>query len=129
MLQDPQTHLLINHALCGDVDEITDEGSRVTLTISADMAVDDHDLVHGGFIFGLADYAAMVAVNDPNVVLGSASFKFIKPVVVGDSLVAEATKQESEGKKQVVSVEVNRDDEIVASGEFVCFVLSKHVLD
>ncbi|HMF31410.1 MAG TPA: hotdog domain-containing protein [Candidatus Lokiarchaeia archaeon] len=124
-----QTHLLINHALCGDLLEITDEGSKVTLTLTQDMAVDDHDLVHGGFIFGLADYAAMVAVNHPNVVLGSSSFKFLKPCVVGDNLLAEATKQDVEGKKITVALDVRRGDEVVASGEFVCFALEKHVLD
>jgi acyl-coenzyme A thioesterase PaaI-like protein len=48
------------------------------------MAVDDRGLVHGGFVFGLADHAAMLAVNDPNVVLGAASTRFLKPVRVGE---------------------------------------------
>jgi acyl-coenzyme A thioesterase PaaI-like protein len=50
-------------------------------------------------------------------------------VAVGYSLVAEATKQERQGKKQVVSVEVKRDGELVASGDFICFVPVKHVFD
>jgi acyl-coenzyme A thioesterase PaaI-like protein len=44
------------------------------------MAADQRGLVHGGFTFGLADYAAMVAVNDPNVVLGAAEVRFLAPV-------------------------------------------------
>jgi acyl-coenzyme A thioesterase PaaI-like protein len=48
------------------------------------MVVDAHGLVHGGFVFGLADYAAMLAVNDPNVVLGAAEARFLKPVRRGD---------------------------------------------
>ena len=47
------------------------------------MAADGRGLVHGGFTFGLADFAAMCAVNDPNVVLGAATCKFLAPVQVG----------------------------------------------
>ena len=92
------------------------------------MSVDTHQLVHGGFIFGLADYAAMIAVNDPNVVLGSADVKFLKPVKVGDKVIAEADTIEVKGKKHTVTVEVKREDESVFSGQFTCFVLEKHVL-
>ena len=60
----------------------------VELTATEEMAVDDRGLIHGGFTFGLADYAAMLAVNDPLVVLGSADVKFTAPVKVGESMVA-----------------------------------------
>ena len=33
-------------------------------------------------MFGAADYAAMLAVNDPNVVLGNAELRFVAPVEV-----------------------------------------------
>ena len=42
-----------------------------------------------GFIFGAADYAAMLAVNQPNVVLGAAETHFLKPSRVGDVLLAQ----------------------------------------
>ena len=60
------------------------------MTTTNAMAADDIGLVHGGFIFGMADYAAMLAVNDPNVVLGAADVKFLKPVSVQETVVAEA---------------------------------------
>ena len=63
---EPNTHLGINSALCGEVIELTDGGATAQLTTTAAMAADDQGLVHGGFVFGLADYAAMLAVNDPN---------------------------------------------------------------
>ena len=37
------------------------------LTTDPEMAADDRGLVHGSFTFGLADYAAMLAVNDPSL--------------------------------------------------------------
>ena len=127
--QKPNTHLKINADLCGRVVEITDKGSKVTLTVTPNMAVDAKGLIHGGFVFGLADYAAMVAVNHPNVVLGAANVKFLKPVKVGDTLVATATKKEVTGKKQIILVEVMYEATSVFSGDFTCFVLEKHVLD
>ncbi len=127
--QKQNTHLKINADLCGRVVEITDKGSKITLKINSNMAVDDKGLTHGGFIFGLADYAAMVAVNHPNVVLGAANVKFLKPTKVGDTLIAMATKQEASGKKQVIKVDVQRGEVVVFSGDFTCFVLEKHVLD
>jgi uncharacterized protein (TIGR00369 family) len=93
------------------------------------MAADDSGLVHGGFIFGLADYAAMLAVNHPNVVLGGADVKFLKPVKAGESVYAEATVTSASGKKQMVSVTVKREDDVVFKGDFSCFILEKHVLD
>ncbi len=92
------------------------------------MSVDQTGLVHGGFIFGLADHAAMIAVNHPNVVLGAAEVRFLKPVKAGETVVAKAKVEEKEGKKNSVTVSVSRGEEIVFEGMFTCFVLEKHVL-
>ncbi len=127
--QKQNTHLKTNADVCGRVVEITEKGSTVTLMVTPNMAVDEKGLIHGGFVFGLADYAAMVAVNHPNVVLGAANVKFLKPVKAGEIIVATAQKQEPAGKKLVVKVDVLRGDIPVFSGDFTCFVLEKHVLD
>ncbi len=122
------THENIDRRLCGVPVNIKSGLSKVQLLASADMAVDDFGLIHGGFVFGLADYAAMIAVNDPNVVLGAAEVKFLKPVKAGQSLVAEATVANESGKKRLVNVVVKKDDIEVFEGAFSCFVLEKHVL-
>jgi uncharacterized protein (TIGR00369 family) len=122
------THTKIDHNLCGNPLEISDGTSRVSLTTLDKMAVDSHGLVHGGFIFGLADYAAMLAVNDPNVVLASANVKFLKPVKVGQDIVAKAKVTDQKGKKYFVSVSVENTTKEIFQGEFICFVLEKHVL-
>lgn len=123
------THQLIDNELCGKPVMVENGISRVDFTPTSRMAADTLGLVHGGFIFGLADYAAMLAVNHPNVVLGGSDVKFLKPVKVGESVCAMARVTSSAGKKQMVSVEVKRGDELVFQGEFACFVLEKHVLE
>jgi uncharacterized protein (TIGR00369 family) len=123
------THKLIDRQLCGTPVEFKNGFSQIKLLTTERMIVDDYNLVHGAFVFGLADHAAMLAVNDPNVVLSSASVKFLKPVQVDEVLTAEAHVVKVEGKKQNVHVKVLRDSESVFEGDFVCFTLTKHVLD
>jgi len=126
---DIKTHEKIDQRLCGVPVQTADGSSSVKMETSADMAVDSPGLVHGGFIFGLADHAAMIAVNDPYVVLGGAETRFLKPVRVGDTVVAAARTEEVKGKKHRVAVDVNRGDDLVFQGTFACFVLDKHVFD
>jgi uncharacterized protein (TIGR00369 family) len=123
-----RTHLKINQRLCGEPIAVADGSSRVVLTTRSEMAADGADLVHGGFVFGLADYAAMLAVNHPHVVLGSADVQFLKPVKVGETLRAAASIQTVAGKKQIVDVVVKKDETSVFKGRFTCFVLERHVL-
>lgn len=123
-----KTHDSINSKLCGKPLVLEADFSRIELKTDATMAVDGMGLVHGGFVFGLADYAAMLAVNDPNVVLGSANVKFLKPVKAGETLTAEAKTTEKQGKKHLVSVTVRRGEEPVFTGDLTCFVLDRHVL-
>ena len=93
------------------------------------MSVDEQGLVHGGFVFGLADYAAMLAVNDPNVVLAGAQSRFLKPVRCGDRAVAHARTIATEGRKHEVLVEVRVGSARVFEGTFTCVVLGHHVLE
>jgi acyl-coenzyme A thioesterase PaaI-like protein len=124
-----RTHLGIHADLVGTVTTLSPGSATVTLTATPPMAADDRGLVHGGFTFGLADYAAMCAVNDPNVVLGAAETRFLGPVVSGQVMVAEATVSEEKGRKRSVKVSVKVGGAEVMSGTFTCFVLDHHVLD
>lgn len=124
-----KTHNKISRELCGVPLETAVGFSRVGFTATDDMIVDERGLIHGGFVFGLADHAAMIAVNDPNVVLASANIKFVKPVRIGDRLEAKAVVQNSGKKKQTVYVIVKRGETEVCTGEFICAVLNRHVLD
>lgn len=124
-----KTHLQAHQPLLGTPIEVIDgEKAIVKLVAIENMVVDNHGLVHGGFTFGLADYAAMLAVNDPNVVIGGADVSFVAPVKRGDVMIAEAKVSETRNKKRIVSVMVNVRDKTVFRGELTCFVLEKHVL-
>lgn len=124
-----QTHPRIDRRLCGEPQRVGDGGAAVALETTDEMAADERGLVHGGFLFGLADYAAMLAVNHPHVVLAKAETKFLAPVVVGERVVAEARITEQEGSKAKVRVEASRGDDKVFEGTFTCITPSTHVLD
>jgi acyl-coenzyme A thioesterase PaaI-like protein len=122
------THPSISGALVGEAVAIEAGRATARLVTTAQMAADSRGLVHGGFVFGLADFAAMLAVNDPFVVLGSAEVRFVAPVRVGEVVTSEAEVLEQKGKKQVVRVVARVGDREVLSGTMVAFVLDGHVL-
>jgi len=124
-----KTHLKINSSLCGDLISLEDDCAVVRLTTSLKMISDEKNLIHGGFIFGAADYSAMCAVNHPNVVLGSSEVKFVAPSKLGDTIIFNAKIVEIKAKKQIVKVVGTVRENVVFEGVFTCFVLEKHVLD
>jgi len=126
---EPNTHPLIDRALCGEPISLALGEASVALTMTPKMVVDAHGLVHGGFVFGLADHAAMLAVNDPLVVLGSAQTRFLAPVAVGERVVAHAVRERTEGRKHTVSVSAVVEEREVFSGTFVAYVLDRHVME
>jgi len=125
----PNTHLRADPVLCGEVVSLSEGSARLALEALGSMTVDAQGLIHGGFVFGLADYAAMLAVNDPNVVLGAAETRFLKPVRVGDRVLAEARTVDVRGRRHKVRVEATVSSETVFEGTFTCFVLEHHVLE
>ncbi len=125
-----RTHRLASPRLIGRPVKVGPPEAEVELITTREMAVDEHGLVHGGFTFGAADYAAMLAVNEPTVVLGKAEVKFVRPVKVGETLRARAKIAEDLGRKKIVKGTVlNENNEVVLEGVFYCYVLEKHVLE
>ncbi len=125
---DLKTHNLINPNLCGNLEDLQDGFARVRLVTSDEMVVDKKGLVHTGFVFGAANYAAMAAVNKPNVVLGVARCNFLAPLKVEDEVVFEATAHQTTTRKRNVMVVGKLSDVKVFEGEFAAVVLEKHVL-
>lgn len=126
---DVRTHLGLEHRLCGAPTSLAEGVATATLRTTPEMAADAAGLVHGGFVFGLADHAAMLAVNDPLVVLAGAELRFTAPVRVGDEVVAEARRVEIKGRKHLIDVEARVGDLTVLTGRLTAVVLDRHVLE
>jgi len=126
-----RTHAGISESLVGKAENIeSGKSARASLLTTKNMAVDEKGLVHGGFTFGLADYAAMLAVNHPFVVLLASDVRFMKPVAVGDRLTASAKVTDTMDNRRSVLCEVtNQNGTKVFEDEFLCKVLERHVLE
>ncbi len=125
-----KTHKNASSRLLGTPIYIEDDTEAVVeLEACAEMSVDDKGLVHGGFTFGLADYAAMLAFNSPYVVLRSAECRFLAPVRVGDIMRAKAVVTSRDKKRRSIEVEILVGDVKVLKGVYSCYVLDRHVLD
>jgi acyl-coenzyme A thioesterase PaaI-like protein len=122
------THERINTVYSGEIIKLESGYAKVILDTTEVMRADDVGLVHGGFIFSAADFAAMVAVNEPNVVLASCNCLFLAPVRVGDSVTFEATEHQKEGRKRNVTVRGFVHEIKVFEGEFKTVVTERHVL-
>ena len=124
-----KTHDEINASLCGEIKEMLEGYVVVELETIAEMKADKHGLIHGGFIFGGADYAAMLAVNEKNVVLANSTSSFLSPVKLGDTVRFEARLKNKEGRKRFVKVKGFVLDVKVYEGEFRTIVTDNHVLN
>ncbi|WP_136688260.1 PaaI family thioesterase [Halorhabdus amylolytica] len=126
---DQRTHEQTSEAFVGRPVEIGEETAVVELETTAEMAVDETGLVHGGFVYGAADYAAMLAVNEPTVVLTGSDVAYPNPTQVDETVRATATVADRDPRPSVdVTAEVVESGEVVLSGTFDCAVPSEHVL-
>lgn len=123
------THLQLNESLNGDLVELKEGYSKISLQSDEKMVADEKGLIHGGFIFCAADYAAMACVNHPNVVLAKSEVKFLAPVRLGEKVIFEARKLNKDNHKVSVEVVGKVNNEQVFLGQFFTVILSKHVLD
>ncbi|MDD2789085.1 MAG: hotdog domain-containing protein [Sulfurimonas sp.] len=122
------THNQINQALSGEIIKMEVGYVEVLLTTLPEMLADNVGLVHGGFIFSAADYAAMAAVNEPNVVLVASDCQFLSPVKIHDEVLFKAKVRHKEGRKRNVHVEGHVHDIKVFEGEFKTVITEKHIL-
>ena len=122
------THESINRDLCGEIVKLEKGYVELRLTTVSEMVVDDQGLIHGGFIFSSADFAAMVAVNERNVVLVGSDCQFLSPVKFGDEVNFVARVRHKEGRKRNVHVEAHVLDIKVFEGEFKTVITDRHVL-
>ncbi len=122
------THNSINKDLNGEITKLEKGYVELRLTTTSEMVADELGLIHGGFIFSAADYAAMAAVNERNVVLVGSECQFLSPVKFHDEVNFIARVRHQEGRKRNVHVEAYVLDIKVFEGEFKTVITERHVL-
>ena len=99
-----RTHVELDPNLVGRVDHLNEDESHTTLNTTKAMHADEERLVHSGFIGSSAEYAALIAVNEPNAMIYSVSSQYFSCARVGEDVTFKATVQHTEGHKRNVTV-------------------------
>jgi acyl-CoA thioesterase len=92
------------------------DGTAVVRLAAGPAMVNGHAIVHGGYVFMLADTAFACACNSrgPVTVAAGADITFIAPAREGDVLVATAAERASYGRSGIYDVTVRRGGEVIA---------------
>ena len=122
------SHYEVNQSLTGTLEELEEGYARVNFTATEDMVVDRRGMIHSGFIFGAANYAAMAAVNISTAILAVSKTNFLAPLSVNDEAVFEATALQKDTRKRNVMVVGYFNNIKFFEGEFTIVVLEHHPL-
>ncbi|MCI6216935.1 MAG: PaaI family thioesterase [Helicobacter sp.] len=93
---------------CGSVLENSKNKASVSFVPNESMVsdIDEHSkLIHAGYIFNAASFAAMVAVNKKHSIMIAADVKFLSPIQLGHEIFFKAHALQHNTKKCEVKVE------------------------
>lgn len=116
-------HDLFSQWLGIEVLEIKEGYSKITMTVRNEM-INGFGIVHGGIAFSLADSAFAFACNNRNVlsVALDTSINFIKPVHVGDVLIAESKEIHNGKSTGLYHITItNQKEHVVAVFKGTCY--------
>lgn len=102
---------LASRSLGMTVDDVAAGRATASMPVTEAMA-NGHGIVHGGYVFLLADSAFAFACNgyDQITVAAGCDIVFVRPARVGDVLTATAAERVRAGRSGVYDVTVTRAD-------------------
>lgn len=100
-----------------EIGEVRPGRATARMRVTGEM-VNGHDIVHGGYVFLLADTAFAFACNtyDRVTVAAAAEVVFVRPARLGDELVAEAVERTRYGRSGIYDVTVRLAGPKTAAG-------------
>lgn len=113
-----------------EIIEIKEGYSKIKMTIRPEM-VNGFGIAHGGVAFSLGDSAFAFACNNRNnlSVALDTSINFIKQVMVGDTLTAEAIEIHNGKSTGLYKISItNQHNKIVAEFKGLCYRTSEKLL-
>jgi len=92
------------------------DGAAIVRMRVTDSMVNGHGMVHGGYVFMVADTAFACACNSrgPITVAAGADITFLQPTRAGDVLEARARERSTSGRNGVYDVTVLSGGDVVA---------------
>jgi acyl-CoA thioesterase len=97
------------------IDGVAPGRATARMTVTPEM-INGHGIAHGGYVFLLADTAFAFACNTygDRTVARQCEIAFLRPVLDGDELVADAVERYRGGRAGIYDVQVSRNGEVVA---------------
>ena len=123
-------HDLFSQWLGISIIEIKAGYSKIKMTVRPEM-INGFGIVHGGIAFSFADIAFAFACNNRNVlsVALDTSVNFVKPIHVGDMLIAEALEIHNGKSTGLYEVNIyNQHEHLVAKFKGLCYRTDKHLI-
>lgn len=120
-------HDLFSQWLGIEVLDVKEGYSNIKMTVRPEM-INGFGIVHGGIAFSLADSAFAFACNNRNVlsVALDTSINFLKPVHVGDALLAEAKELHNGKSTGLYHITItNQNQHVVAVFKGTCYRTGK----
>jgi acyl-CoA thioesterase len=104
-----------SRALGMELVELAEGRAALRMTVGARM-VNGHGIVHGGYVFTLADTAFACACNShgPAAVAAGAEITFVASAKEGDELLAVAEERAVYGRSGIYDVRVTRAESVIA---------------
>ncbi len=91
--------------IVGELVELYRNKAIVRFRPNERMIMDESKMIHAGFVFNAASFAAMAAINKKYSVLIASDVKFLAPIELGHEITFKAQAIQSDTKKCEVKVE------------------------
>ncbi|BDB63944.1 thioesterase [Helicobacter cinaedi] len=92
-------------SIVGELVELYRDKAIVRFRPNERMIMDESKMIHAGFVFNAASFAAMAAINKKYSVLIASDVKFLAPIELGHEITFKAQAIQSDTKKCEVKVE------------------------
>jgi len=104
-----------SRALGIEVADVAGGNATARMRVRSDM-VNGHGIVHGAFVFAVADTAFACACNShgPVAVAAAVDITFVAPARAGDLLEARAEQRTRFGRSGIYDVTVRRGTDVIA---------------
>ena len=123
-----QTHKNIQEHYSYEILLLEDNFARVQTNFQYTQTIDEEGMIFDGSIFLAANFSAIAAINQPNTIVVDAKVKFYTPIKKGDSVIFEASTDNTIANKKDVSVIGLINDITVFQGNFITIQLDKKSL-
>jgi acyl-CoA thioesterase len=124
-------HDLFSQWLGIEVLDIREGYSKIKMTVRKEM-INGFGIIHGGIAFSLSDSAFAFACNNRNnlSVALDTSINFLKPVGIGDTLIAEAKELHNGKSTGLYHITItNQKEDVVAIFKGTCFRTNKKLVE